>query len=90
MPRYSYSGNKRSSDLTSVATDSVGHVIVANFHDNTIYMLNQDEKFLRYIVPSGAGINKPRAVCMIGDDDLIVGKYMTGLAKIIKFMEEQT
>ena len=90
LNRYSYSGKKRSSDLTSIATDSVGHVIVADFNDNAIHMLNQDGKFLRYIVPSGKGIDKPRAVCMIGDDELIVGEYMTGLAKIIKFMEEQT
>ena len=41
-------------------------------------MLNQDGKFLRYIVPSGAGMEKPRAVCMIGDDGLIVGEEMTG------------
>ena len=90
LNRYSYSGKKRSSDLTSIATDSVGHVIVADFNDNAIHMLNQDGKFLRYIVPSGKGIDKPRAVCMIGDDELIVGEYMTGLAKIIKLMEKQT
>ena len=53
-------------------------LIVTDFYDKVIHMLNQDGKFLRYIVPSGAGMEKPRAVCMIGDDELIVGEEMTG------------
>ena len=52
-------------------------------------MLDRDGRFLRYIIPEG-GIMRPRAVCMIGDREMIVGECLTGLAKRIKFLEEQT
>ena len=52
-------------------------------------MLDRDGRFLRYIIPDG-GIEDPRAVCMIGDGEMIVGECLTGLAKTVKFLEEQT
>ncbi|XP_022321337.2 uncharacterized protein LOC111123347 [Crassostrea virginica] len=84
--RYSYSGGKSAS---SFATDSVGHVFVTDFNGDKIHMLDRDGRFLRYIIPEG-GIKRPRAVCMIGDGEMIVGECLTGLAKRIKFLEEQT
>ena len=51
-------------------------------------MLDSDGRFLRYIIPEG-GIKRPRPVCMIGDSEMIVGEDKTGLAKRIKFKEEQ-
>ena len=52
-------------------------------------MLDRDGRFLRYIIPEG-GIKAPRAVCMIGDGEMIVGECVTGLAKRIKFLEKQS
>ncbi|XP_078327276.1 uncharacterized protein LOC111124510 [Crassostrea virginica] len=84
--RYSYSGGKCP---TSVVTDSVGHVYVADSKDDKIHMLDRDGRFLRYIIPEG-GIKAPRAVCMIDDGEMIVGERDTGLAKRIKFLEKQS
>ncbi|XP_078323261.1 uncharacterized protein LOC144622464 [Crassostrea virginica] len=83
--RYSYSGGKSAS---SFATDSVGHVYVTDFKDDKIHMLDRDGRFLRHIIPEG-GIKRPRAVCIIGDGEMIVGECLTGLAKRIKFFEEK-
>ncbi|XP_078327165.1 uncharacterized protein LOC111125741 [Crassostrea virginica] len=85
--RYTYSG-KSNDDDHSVATDSVGHVYVTEYKGNNIHMLDRDGRFLRYIIPEG-GIKYPRSVCMIGDGEMIVGEEKTGLAKRIKFLEEQ-
>ena len=84
--RYSYSGGKSAS---SVATDSFGHVFVTDYKGDKIHVLDRDGRFLRYIIPEG-GIEVPRAVCMVGDGEMIVGEQNTGLAKRIKFLEEQT
>ena len=81
--RYSYSDGK---SATSVATDSVGHVYVTDYHGDKIHMLDRDGRFLRYIIPGG-GIKYPRAVCMIGDIEMIVGECRTGLVKRTKFFE---
>ena len=44
--------------------------------------------FMRYIIPEG-GIKLSRALCMVGDGEMIVGETLTGLPKAIKFIEEQ-
>ncbi|XP_022326078.1 uncharacterized protein LOC111126015 [Crassostrea virginica] len=85
--RYTYSGKDNVLDASSVATDSVGHVYVTDFKGDKIHMLDRDGRFLRYIIPEG-GIKHPRAVCMIGDGEMIVGEENTGLAKRIKFQEK--
>nr|XP_034326260.1 uncharacterized protein LOC105344127 [Crassostrea gigas] len=81
--RYSYSGVTYS----TVATDSVGHVIVTDFNGDKIHMLDRDGRFLRYIIPE-RGINKPRGVCILGDGEMMVGENLTGIAKRIKYQEE--
>ena len=80
--RYTYSGRENDS-VCSVVTDSIGNVYVADFNGDKIHMLDRDGRFLRYIIPEG-GIKQPRAVCMIGDGEMIVGEQNTGLAKRIK------
>uniref|UniRef100_K1P9H1 Tripartite motif-containing protein 45 n=1 Tax=Magallana gigas TaxID=29159 RepID=K1P9H1_MAGGI len=81
--RYSYSGVTYS----TVATDSVGHVIVTDFNGDKIHMLDRDGRFLRYIIPEG-GIKYPRGVCILGDGEMMVGENLTGIAKRIKYQEE--
>ena len=93
--RYSYGGKMRAFgvskdiDVCSVATDSVGHVIITDFQGDKIHMLNQDGNFLRYIIPHGIELKFPRALCVLDNDKIIVGECMSGLAKIIQFMKKQ-
>eukprot|EP00105_Crassostrea_gigas_P013445 XP_011429764.1 PREDICTED: uncharacterized protein LOC105329957 [Crassostrea gigas] len=85
--RYSYSGKDRNFTALSVATDSVGHVIVTDDGGDKIHMLDRDGRFLRYIIPEG-GIRKPRAVCILGHGEMMVGECETGIIKRIKYLEE--
>eukprot|EP00105_Crassostrea_gigas_P021087 XP_011440099.1 PREDICTED: uncharacterized protein LOC105337169 [Crassostrea gigas] len=85
--RYSYSVKDSDYDVCSVATDSVGHVVVTDCKDNKIHMLDRDGRFLRYIIPEG-GINRPRAVCILGHGEMMVGESKTGIAKRIKYLDE--
>ncbi|XP_078323008.1 uncharacterized protein LOC144622259 [Crassostrea virginica] len=77
MFRYSYGGEKRASELSSVTTDRVGHVFISDFRGDKIHMLDQYGKFLRYIIPHGERIDHPRTICMLDDDELIVGEYLS-------------
>nr|XP_011454001.2 uncharacterized protein LOC105346916 [Crassostrea gigas] len=85
--RYSYSEKDSDFKPSSVATDSVGHVIVTEFPRHKIHILDRDGRFLRYIIPDG-GIKDPRGVCILGDGEMMVGENLTGIAKRIKFLEE--
>ena len=86
--RYSYSGKESYFDPYGVTTDSFGHIFVTDSHGNKIHMLGRDGQFLRYIIPEG-GIEAPRAACMIDDTEMMIGECVTGLAKIIKFIEDE-
>ncbi|XP_078322982.1 uncharacterized protein LOC144622232 [Crassostrea virginica] len=85
--RYTYSGKNNVLYALSVATDPIGHVYITDSNSNKIHMLDRDGLFLSYISPEGE-IKRPRSLCMIGDGEIIVGEQNTGLAKRIKFLEE--
>ncbi|XP_052697509.1 uncharacterized protein LOC128175722 [Crassostrea angulata] len=86
--RYSYSGKDSTNFFAySVATDSVGHVIVTDYNGDKIHLLDRDGRFLRYIIPGGR-INRPRGVCILGHGEMIVGETVTGIAKRIKYLGE--
>ncbi|XP_052689816.1 uncharacterized protein LOC128167888 [Crassostrea angulata] len=85
--RYSYSGQDSDFDVSSVAADSVGHVIVTDLNGDKIHMLDMDGRFLRYIIPE-EGISRPSAVCILGHGEMMVGECMSGIAKRIKYFDE--
>lgn len=85
--RYAYSGNDKRLLANTVASDIFGHVFVSDFMGIKIHMLDKDGRFMRYIIPE-EGIKDPRGVCINGHGELIVGECKTGLAKIIKYIEE--
>ncbi|XP_056001162.1 uncharacterized protein LOC130046459, partial [Ostrea edulis] len=84
--RFSYSGRDTSFTVSAVTSDPAGHVIVTDSNGDKIHMLDRDGRFLRYIIPN-KGINKPRAVCIVGDGEIFVGEQNTGVAKRIKYVE---
>ena len=84
--RYSYSGKDGSFCPSAIATDSIGHVFVTDFYDK-IHMLDKDGRFMSYIVPE-EGIEAPRAVCVIGYGEIMVGESLTGLVKRIKYLDK--
>ncbi|XP_078327109.1 uncharacterized protein LOC111122729 [Crassostrea virginica] len=86
--RYTYSEKESAFHPMGVVTDSLGHVIVANFLGHKVHLLDKDGHFLRYIIPEG-GINYPRAVCKLDNGDFIIGESVSCLVKGIKFFEWQ-
>jgi hypothetical protein len=86
MYRFSYRPFRLRLDACAVTTDCAGHVIVTDSSGNKIHMLDRDGRFLRYIIPDQK-IHSPRAVCIIGDEEIIVGECMSGIAKRIKYLE---
>ncbi|XP_078323001.1 uncharacterized protein LOC144622255 [Crassostrea virginica] len=79
--RYSYFGGKSAS---SVDTNSFGHVFITDFTGDKIHVLGMDGKFMRYIIPEG-GIQRPRAICIINESEMVVGECLTGTAKIFNY-----
>lgn len=84
--RYSYFGNDSDFFACSVTTDSFGHVITTDFKGNKIHILDKDGLFLKSIIPEG-GITNPLGLCILDHGEMMVGEYLTGIAKGIKYLE---
>ncbi|XP_062580151.1 uncharacterized protein LOC134242134 [Saccostrea cucullata] len=84
--RYSYTGNKASKfKPCSLTKDSMHRIITTDFLYHKIHMLDRDGRFLRYIIPD-QGIQRPRAVCVVREGELMVGECITGMIKRIKYL----
>lgn len=81
--QYIYSGKNQSFKPVSIASDSVGHVIIAD-NVGQIHILDIYGLFLGYIFL----LPNPCVVCTIGHGELLVGECLTGLTKRIKYFEE--
>ncbi|XP_061167204.1 uncharacterized protein LOC133176049 [Saccostrea echinata] len=87
--RFSYIGNKTYKENfipTSLTTDSLHHIIITDYFNDKIHMLDRDGRFLRYIIPY-QGIRDPRAVCVVREGELIVGESITGIIERIKYLQ---
>eukprot|EP00105_Crassostrea_gigas_P005205 XP_011418717.1 PREDICTED: uncharacterized protein LOC105321926 [Crassostrea gigas] len=84
--RFSYSKEKNIFFASAVVHDSFGHVIIADYRGDKIHLLDRDGQFLRYIIPR-EGIKSPRALCIMGHGEMIVGEGWTGNAKKIKYLK---
>lgn len=87
--RYSFSWETCKSFACSVATDSIGQVIVSDYNGIKIRILDKDGRFLRYIVLED-GIKNSRGLCTFGHGEIIVGECITGIAKRIKYLQQET
>ena len=74
--RYFYFGGHSASSLYS---DSFGHVFMKDFTGDKIHMLGIDGQFMRYFIPEG-GMQRPRAICIITESEMVVGECLTGNA----------
>lgn len=85
--QYSYLGNNETFLACSVAHDSLGHVIVIDYNDDKLHMPDREGQFLMYIIPEEE-IEKRRGLGILDHGEMMVGECMSGIAKIIKYLNE--
>nr|XP_022342721.1 uncharacterized protein LOC111136272 [Crassostrea virginica] len=57
-----------------ICTDVLGHILLVNSLNATVYLLDQDGGFLSVILSSQQGIYSPRDVCVDDENNLYVGQ----------------
>ncbi|XP_061178441.1 uncharacterized protein LOC133187096 [Saccostrea echinata] len=83
---FSCAGNENIFHVCGITTDPIGHIIVTDYIGDKIHMLDMEGQFLRYIILD-QGIQRPCALCIVNDGEMIVGESMNGTVKRIKYME---
>jgi sugar lactone lactonase YvrE len=88
--RFRYTGHPSSTgesfDLHGLTTDSQGHIIVADYKNNCIHIIDQDGQFLRYI---HCDLRRPYGLCVDTRDNLFVGENSSAKVKKIKYLQSQ-
>jgi streptogramin lyase len=85
--RFRYTGppsnTGRSFDPHAITTNSQAHILVADYNNDRVHLLDQDGQFLRYIL---CGLSCPYGLCVDIRDNLWVGEWHTAKVKRIKYL----
>ncbi|KAJ8321382.1 hypothetical protein KUTeg_001064 [Tegillarca granosa] len=88
--RFIYDGKERklqkSFDPWNVVTDKYGNIMIADYNNSAVHVLNQDGKFIKYLITREHGCNKPFGmdidtsdrlwVCNVGNKKVVIVKYL--------------
>lgn len=86
--RFKYTGDlsttKGSFDPHGIAADSQSRILISDFTNKRIHILDQDGRFLRYI--ENCNLRSPRGICVNTKDELFVAESADdGTVKKIKY-----
>ncbi|XP_062595320.1 E3 ubiquitin-protein ligase TRIM71-like, partial [Saccostrea cucullata] len=89
--RFTYHGNalarrsKGSFDSRGVATDSLGHIIIADNANKAVHLINQDGDLLSLILTENDGISRPYGISMDTQDNLLLVEQDKACVKVFHY-----
>ncbi|XP_062583956.1 uncharacterized protein LOC134245711 [Saccostrea cucullata] len=78
-------GGKKSFYPSQIVTDSMGHIIVADYLNNCLHILDQNGQFLRCV--DNCGLERPSGLSVDSEGRVWVGLFDSGEVKVIQYMK---
>jgi hypothetical protein len=90
-PRFIYKGNPESGKCKSfqpisIATDSFCNILVTDWANHIIHVLNGDGAFLRYLTLQQR-VKEPRGLCVMSNGLLCIGECASGIIKVFRYLK---
>ena len=89
--RYEYTGQGDSKFYPrDVCTDQMGHVLIANYYNHGVHILDQEGQFIQYILTSQQGLCEPVAIDVDSEGYVWVGEevgYSNGRVKVARYLQ---
>ena len=75
--RYEYTGQGDSMFTpVEVCTDQMGHILITDYSNHRVHMLDQEGRFIRYVLTSQQGLCKPVTIDVDREGYVWVGEYV--------------
>ena len=89
--RYEYSGQgDKVFCPVGVCTDQMGHVLITDFHNNCVHILDQEGRFIQHILTEQQGLKQPNAIDVDKEGYVWVGEYINynkGHVKVARYLQ---
>ncbi|XP_062575525.1 tripartite motif-containing protein 2-like [Saccostrea cucullata] len=71
---------------SGVATDSLGHILIADRANNAVHLISQDGDFLSYILTENDGISRPYGISVDRHDNLWLVEQEKACVKVYRYL----
>ena len=86
--RYEYSGQGGNVfGPVDVCTDQMGHILITDFHNNRVHILDQEGQFIQYVLTSQHGLNCPTTIDVDREGYVWVGEYDNKCVKVARYLQ---
>lgn len=86
--RFSYTGSsttRKPFNPYDITTDSLSWILIADKNNDSIHILDQNGKFLRFINSSNCDLKEPFRLCIGNNDYLFVAEWSSNIVKKIRY-----
>lgn len=86
--RFTYTGSsttRKPFNPYDITTDSLSWILIADKNNDSIHILDQNGKFLRFINSSNCDLKEPFRLCIGNNDYLFVAEWSSNIVKKIRY-----
>ena len=82
-----YKGQGESFRPCDLCTDTAGHVLITDWNNENVHILNKDGDFVQYLLTGEQGLDNPSDINVDSEGNAWVGQYESGDVIVVKYLQ---